>query len=98
MIEQISFPTQSIQLENQAQITENSGKSSFSDMLKKSLEAVNEAQLNSDRLTNALAAGQNVELHDVMIAAQKASILLEATVEFRNKVIEAYQEVMRMQI
>ena len=98
MIEQISFPTQSIQLENRAQITENSGKPSFSDMLKKSLEAVNEAQLNSDRLTNALAAGQNVELHDVMIAAQKASILLEATVEFRNKVIEAYQEVMRMQI
>lgn len=98
MIEQISFPTQSIQLENRAQSTENSGESSFSDMLKKSLEAVNEAQLNSDRLTNALAAGQNVELHDVMIAAQKASILLEATVEFRNKVIEAYQEVMRMQI
>lgn len=98
MIEQISFPTQSIQLENRAQSTENSGKSSFSDMLKKSLVAVNEAQLNSDRLTNALAAGQNVELHDVMIAAQKASILLEATVEFRNKVIEAYQEVMRMQI
>ncbi|MED1437500.1 flagellar hook-basal body complex protein FliE [Aeribacillus composti] len=98
MIEQISFPTQSIQPKNQAQSTENSGKSSFSDMLKKSLETVNEAQLNSDRLTNALAAGQNVELHDVMIAAQKASILLEATVEFRNKVIEAYQEVMRMQI
>jgi len=45
-----------------------------------------------------MALGENVELHDVMIASQKASITLQATMEVRNKVVEAYQEIMRMQV
>jgi flagellar hook-basal body complex protein FliE len=49
-------------------------------------------------MAEKLARGENVELHEVMIASQKASITLAATMEIRNKVIEAYQEVMRMQI
>ena len=49
-------------------------------------------------MTNKLINGENVELHEVMIAAQKASITLNATIEIRNKVIEAYQEIMRMNV
>lgn len=73
-------------------------KASFGDFLKESINQVNQAQANSDKMTNALASGQNVELHDVMISAQKSSVTLTMAVEVRNKVIEAYQEMMRMQV
>ncbi|MEK4253061.1 flagellar hook-basal body complex protein FliE [Ureibacillus sp. FSL K6-0165] len=71
---------------------------SFANTLKEAIDKVNDYQVQSDELTNKLIHGENVELHDVMIAAQKASITLNATVEIRNKVIEAYQEVMRMTV
>lgn len=71
---------------------------SFASVLKESIEKVNEAQIQSDVMTKKLALGENVDLHQVMIASQKASVTLQATMEIRNKVIEAYQEVMRMQV
>ncbi len=71
---------------------------SFASVLKESINQVNEAQVTSDKLTEKLATGQDVDLHEVMIASQKASITLQATLEIRNKAIEAYQEMMRMQV
>jgi flagellar hook-basal body complex protein FliE len=71
---------------------------SFANVLKNAINEVNDYQIQSDQMTNKLIRGENVELHDVMIAAQKASITLNATVEVRNKVIDAYQEIMRMNI
>ena len=59
---------------------------------------VNDAQIKSDEMTVKLAKGENVDLHQVMISAEKASVTMAATMEIRNKVIEAYQEVMRMQV
>lgn len=76
----------------------NVQETSFSDLLKQSLEAVNKAQNKSDQLTNDFVSGKPIELHNVMIAAEKASILLQTTVEVRNKAVEAYQEIMRMQV
>jgi flagellar hook-basal body complex protein FliE len=70
----------------------------FSDFLKKAINQLNEEQVSSDMLTTKLAKGENVDLHQVMIASQKASVSLQLAVEVRNKVIEAYQEVMRMQV
>lgn len=70
----------------------------FAQTLKEAINKVNDYQVQSDALTNKLINGENVELHDVMIAAQKASITLNAAVEIRNKVIEAYQEMMRMTV
>jgi flagellar hook-basal body complex protein FliE len=71
---------------------------SFTSVLKQSIEKLNESQIQSDVLTEKLARGENVDLHQVMIASQKASITMQATLEVRNKVIEAYQEMMRMQV
>ncbi|EDL63939.1 flagellar hook-basal body complex protein FliE [Bacillus sp. SG-1] len=68
----------------------------FADFLKKSIEEVSASQKESDMMTEKLVRGENVDLHQVMIASQKASITLQTTMEVRNKVIEAYQEVMRM--
>lgn len=70
----------------------------FADILKASIENVNETQLNSDQKTEALAMGEIDDLHEVMVAAQKASITLEATVQVQKKVIDAYNEIMRMQV
>ena len=70
----------------------------FSQFLKDSINEVNKSQAESDRLTEKLALGQDVDLHTVMIAAQKSSVALQATMEVRNKAVEAYQEIMRMQI
>lgn len=71
---------------------------SFSSVLKQSIDNLNKTQLQSDAMTGKLARGENVDLHQVMIASQKASITLQATMEVRNKVVEAYQEIMRMQV
>lgn len=71
---------------------------SFASVLKKSIEEVNKIQNVSDNMTEKLVRGENIDLHQVMIASQKASITLQATLEIRNKVIEAYQETMRMQV
>ncbi|WP_064093715.1 flagellar hook-basal body complex protein FliE [Rossellomorea aquimaris] len=68
----------------------------FGQLLKKSIEEVNQTQVISDQMTEKLVRGENVDLHQVMIASQKASITLQTTLEVRNKVIEAYQEIMRM--
>lgn len=71
---------------------------SFATVLKQSIEKINETQNQSDAMTEKLARGENIDLHQVMIASQKASISMQAALEVRNKVIEAYQETMRMQV
>lgn len=70
----------------------------FSEIFKKSLEEVNKLQNNSDKMTGQLVTGEVNDVSEVMVAAQKASVSLQLTVQVRNKVVEAYQEVMRMQL
>ncbi len=79
-------------------VTPYEAQKSFSNYLKQSIEQLNRTQIESDRLTNKLAMGENVELHDVMIASQKAFITMQLAMEVRNKAVEAYQEIMRMQL
>lgn len=66
----------------------------FSDALKQ----VNTLQSDAERLGNLAAVGGDVDLHDVMIAAEKASVAMSLTLQVRNKMVEAYQEVMRMPV
>lgn len=73
-------------------------QSKFANFLKDSINQVNEAGIESNEMTNKLVKGENVDLHNVMIAAEKSNIMLQTTMEIRNKVIDAYQEMMRMQI
>ncbi|MEL3971334.1 flagellar hook-basal body complex protein FliE [Rossellomorea oryzaecorticis] len=78
------------------QISPSDATENFGQLLKKTIEEVNQTQVHSDRMTEKLVRGENVDLHQVMIASQKASITLQTTMEVRNKVVEAYQEIMRM--
>lgn len=96
-------PTQPTQIINQTdklttQNTPYEAGKKFANFLNNAIESVNSQQIQSDTLTEKLITGQNVDLHEVMIASQKASITLNATMEVRNKVIDAYQEIMRMSI
>lgn len=90
--------TADIQALNTKKTTPFEAQKSFTSFLKDSINSVNKAQVQSDELTNKMANGENVDLHTVMIASQKANITLSATLEIRNKVVEAYQEIMRMNI
>jgi flagellar hook-basal body complex protein FliE len=71
----------------------------FSQVLAASLDQVNAMQAESNQLKTAYEIGDpSVDLPDVMISMQKASLAFEATVEVRNKLLSAYQEVMNMQV
>lgn len=83
---------------NLNQKTPTEVQSNFSSMLKNAIEDLNHIQLESDRKTEGLANGNVENLHDVMISAQKASITLETGVQMQKKVIDAYNEIMRMQV
>jgi len=72
--------------------------SSFSNFLSDALEEVNKSQQESSALVQKYVAGQVEDVHQVMVASQKSSILLQLTMQVRNKAIESYQEIMRMQI
>ncbi|MBO8167971.1 MAG: flagellar hook-basal body complex protein FliE [Thermoanaerobacteraceae bacterium] len=71
---------------------------SFAEQVKNALEVVNDLQVEADRITQQYFAGQVQDLHQVMIAAEKADLALQLTVQIRNKIIEAYKEISRMQI
>ena len=71
-------------------------QNSFASVLKKSIEEINTTQQESAAMTQKLVLGEDVDLHNVMITSQKASITLQAAMEVRNKAIEAYQEMMRI--
>jgi len=76
-----------------ASTAEGAGKF-FSELVSK----VNDIQLQSDKAIQGLASGENKNLHEVMIAVEKSSISFQFMSQVRNKALEAYQEVMRMQV
>ncbi len=70
----------------------------FGDILMNALNEVSQLEHESDALTEDFIAGRTDNIHQVLIASQKASISLSLVMEVRNKVLEAYQEIMRMQV
>ena len=71
---------------------------SFKNLLMDALYNVNALEQESAKLTEDFIAGRTDSIHSVLIAAEKATISLQFITEVRNKVLEAYQEIMRMQI
>ncbi len=70
----------------------------FGAFLQNAIKEVDRLQHDADRAVEALNSGQAKNLHEVMIAMEKADISLRLMVQMRNKVLEAYQEIMRMQV
>ena len=75
------------------------GAVDFSSALKSSLDQVNQSQLQSQKLAERFEMGDSsVSLSDAMISLQKSSIAFQQTVQVRNKLVSAYQEIMNMGI
>ena len=71
----------------------------FSALLQSSVDGVNQTQMQAGKLAEAFERGdKNVNVTEVMVALQKADVSFQAMVEVRNKLVEAYQEVMRMPV
>jgi flagellar hook-basal body complex protein FliE len=85
----------SIDASNKPQETDND--TDFSTILKQSIATVNDTQQASTELSKAFEMGEpDVSLAEVMIASQKASVSFQAMVQVRNKLVDAYQNVMNM--
>ena len=74
-----------------------SGGADFAAMLKQSIGAVNDTQQTAGKMTEAFETGDaSVSLAEVMVASQKATVSFQAMLQVRNKLVEAYQDVMNM--
>ncbi len=74
------------------------GAAGFKELFLQALRDANALQLEADRLSEQLLAGQVQDVSQVMVAAQKAELSLQLAIQMRNKLLEAYQEIMRMQV
>jgi flagellar hook-basal body complex protein FliE len=71
---------------------------SFADTLKNAVNSVNELSQEADVQIQKLATGQTKNIPEVMIAVEKSSVAFKLLTSVRNKVIDAYQEIMKMQV
>ncbi|MFM9872793.1 MAG: flagellar hook-basal body complex protein FliE [Fimbriimonadaceae bacterium] len=89
----ISTQTNPLQPKQTEQGSENFGK-----MLMDAIKEVNGAQSDATKLQNDLMANRPVETHDLLIAMERASTSMQLMMQVRNKTLEAYQELSRMQV
>ena len=71
---------------------------SFGEALKDAIMTVNNAQKQSDLAVQKLMTGESQDLHATLIAVQKADLSFQMMMQVRNKIVQAYQEIMRMQM
>ncbi len=83
------------QYEKAAGGNESSG---FKETLKGLTDQLGQVQSQSTSATNAVVSGGSIDSHDVMIASQEAGLAFDLILEVRNKLVEAYQEILRMQV
>lgn len=96
-INPMNFQTGFGNLEIEKEQNSESSKA-FSDLFKQKLSEVNQMQKDSQAMTASFAAGETDNIHDVMIAAEKAKIGVNLTTAVQTKVIDAYNEIMRLQV
>lgn len=81
-----------------SQIINRNDSRSFMNYLSDALKSVNDLQTQSDKTTQMFISGITDNIHQVMIDSEKAEIALQFTMQIRNKILDAYNEIMRMQI
>lgn len=91
-----SLQAQTIAKPPQATPTEKG--SDFGQMLMDAIKDVNQTQLDAKGMQNDFMAGRPVEFHDLMIAMEKASTTMQLTLQVRNKLLEAYQEISKVAV
>lgn len=82
-----------------AESTSPAEQTAFSDLLQQSVNKVNDTQLEAKRLSDAFQSGDpNVQVSEVMVALQKSNVSFQAMLQVRNKLVNAYQEIMNMPV
>jgi len=94
----ISSGTPPLPLQQVATNPIETAKSDFGSIIKDTIANTVTAEQQSEQAIENLASGQARNLHEVMISVEKADISLKMLVQFRNKALQAYEEIMRMQI
>lgn len=79
-------------------ISPTDGDKTFGQFLSEAITDVNELQQTAHHASIDLAAGKVQDIAQVMVASEKATVALQLTMQVRNKVVDAYQEIMRMQM
>ena len=80
------------------QRVDQTNKSGFGDYIQTAVEAVNETQMNAAEMRDAYERGEDVPLTDVVLSMQKSSLAFEATLQVRNKLLKAYNDVSSMPV
>ena len=80
------------------QRVDQTNKSGFGDYIQIAVEAVNETQMNAAEMRDAYERGEDVPLTDVVLSMQKSSLAFEATLQVRNKLLKAYNDVSSMPV
>ena len=70
----------------------------FGAQLAAAIDGVNDMQVHRDGLVEQMVRGEQIEVHEVMTAAEEAQLSFNLMLEIRNKLLESYQEIMRMQV
>jgi len=78
--------------------TEQPREGAFAEMLADATKRVGELQKEADAELRAFLAGEPVELHEVILAGEEGALAFQFMMAVRNKVVDAYQEIMRMQV
>lgn len=86
------------ELAKQAPNLEQEKSEGFGKMLMDVIKEVNAAQTEAGNMKDSFMSGQQVELHELMISMERAGTAMELTLQVRNKLLEAYQEISRMQV
>jgi flagellar hook-basal body complex protein FliE len=92
------MPAGAARLAEKAAAPDAAAGKGFGQLLADALGEVNKLQLNAEQASLNLATGKIQDVSEVVIATEKATIALQLTMQVRNKVVEAYQEMMRMQV
>jgi flagellar hook-basal body complex protein FliE len=74
------------------------GPSGFGDLVRQTVDKVNANQMQATKIASAYERGEGVPLTDVVLSMQKSSLSFEATLQVRNKVLKAYEDILNMPV
>ena len=99
LLSEIRGLTSTKRMEQKLDKTDTQPKStSFTDYLTAQVKEVNNSQKAADKAVTDLASGKSENIHETMLQIQKADLSLKTMMQVRNKILEAYKEIMRMQV
>jgi flagellar hook-basal body complex protein FliE len=86
------------EMQNNGMNHQSQGGNTFSDVLRNSVDQVNQYQVDADHAVKEMISGRNKNIHETMLAVERADVSLKLMMQVRNKVLDAYREIIKMQV